>query len=113
MLSLVASLAALVAALAVAPAAAMEVESVGVIDWQRVHVGVPRTVLEVSVKRQVWATDASVVAGIATRTGAVDWRFVLPEGERDLCFVWRWREHRLLPRSTALGVATRACAAPI
>ncbi|KAA0165499.1 hypothetical protein FNF31_01844 [Cafeteria roenbergensis] len=81
MLSLVASLAALVAALAVAPAAAMEVESVGVIDWQRVHVGVPRTVLEVSVKRQVWATDASVVAGIATRTGAVDWRFVLPEEE--------------------------------
>lgn len=81
MMSWMMCLAALVAALAVSPATALEVESVGVIDWQRVHVGVPRTTLEVNSKRQVWATDASVVAGIATRTGAVDWRFVLPEGK--------------------------------
>jgi len=62
-------------------AAALDAASVGVIDWQWKQTGAPHTSIALSAKRQVWATDQDVVAGVATRSGRLDWRFVLPEGE--------------------------------
>jgi hypothetical protein len=74
------ALAAVLALLLMVVARAVEVDSVGTVDWHRAQVGAPLHVVAVDSKHQVWATDAQVLAGVATRSGDLDWRLVLPKG---------------------------------
>lgn len=55
----------------------------GVIDWYQSNVGVVHTAVYDDQQRSVYvATDAAVLASINTKTGTLNWKQVLPEGEQ-------------------------------
>ena len=55
-------------------------DQAGLLDWSRENVGIAQHVVDQG-RFTVLATESGVLTRIKTRTGVIQWRRVLPEGE--------------------------------